>query len=323
MTAHQTQTDQIKKVQLASAIERVLWTKRMATSGGLVGLEIFTHYVGNGSSLEIELSDQTGKNFSKYKEKISGNRFWTQIKVPAEAKQAFYANVKLPKHGLQMKSNPLILLPPVEITNAKWDKKEARRGDVLKLTADVKGAEDETEGEIEIWEYDSDGGHDFITKFPVLVKNKKVEVEWEYEYHEDTDEIPTEEELQKYGNHYNPPEYFFRVRIGGISADSPLLQFKDWIEIGLKAEDENPIPDQDYILYLADGTERKGKLDQNGYAKLENIPPGKCYVEWVYPEEEEKEESEELTDAEEEGIEESTESEGGDNEQFEGKEEEE
>jgi hypothetical protein len=245
-----------------------------------VGLEIFTFYVGNGSSIEIDLSDQTGKNFGKYNEKIAGNRFWTQIKVPAEAKQALYANVKLPKHGLQMKSNPLIILPAVEITNAKWDKKEARRGDILKLTADVKGVQDGTEGELEIWEHDDDGAHDFITKFTVLVKDKKVETEWEYEYHEDTDDIPTEEELKKSSNRYNPPEYFFTVVVGGISADSGLLEFNDWIEIELLDEKDNPIPNEKYVIDLADGSQKTGTLDSKGFTRIEDIPPGAFFVSY-------------------------------------------
>jgi hypothetical protein len=249
----------------------------MAAPGGSVGLEIFTHYVGNGSSLEIELSDQNGKNLGKYKEKISGNRFWTQIKVPAEARQALYANVKLPKHGLQMKSYPLVLSPFIEITNAKWDKKEARRGDILKLTADVKGCQDGTESEIEIWEHDSDGVHDLITKFSVFVKNNKVEAEWEYEYHEDTDDIPTEEETEK---GYNPPEYFFRVKVGEVQADSGLLEFKDWIELEL-FEDEERVTDREYTLYLADGSERKGKLDKEGEAREEDVPPGPAFVDFA------------------------------------------
>jgi hypothetical protein len=275
MPVHTKQTDQISKIELASSLQQVYWTKQMVAAGGVVGLEIFTHFVGNGSSLEIELSDQNGKNFGKYKEQISGNRFWTQIKVPTEAKQALYANVKLPKHGLQMKSNPLIILPPVQITNAKWDKKEARRGDILKLTADVKGVQDGTEGEIEIWEHDSDGAHDFIAKFPVFVKNKKVEAEWEYEYHEDTDDIPTSEETEK---GYNPPEYFFRLNVGGVSADSGLLEFKDWIQIELIDNEGNPIPNEDYILYLADGSERRGKLNSDGLYRENNIPPGTYIV---------------------------------------------
>src|SRR5574341_478036 len=139
MPQHQGQTDQVKKVQLPSAIQQVLWTKRMAAPGGKVGLEVYTHYVGNGSDLQIEFSDQPGKILGNYRDKMGGNRFAANITVPANAKEALYATVKLPKHGLSMKSGPLIILPPVQIINAKWDKPEARRGDILKLTADVKG----------------------------------------------------------------------------------------------------------------------------------------------------------------------------------------
>jgi len=274
------QTDRLARATPPSTIQVVLWTKQLAVPGGRVGLEILTHFVGNGSRIEIELSDQNGKTFGKYTEKIFGNHFWTQVKVPGEARQVLYADIKLPKHGLQMKSNPLILLPAIEITNVKWDKKEAWRGDILKLTADVKGVQDGVEGEISIWEYDSDGAHDLITKFPVFIKSKKIEAEWKYEYHEDTDEIPTEEELQNYGNHYNPPEYFFRLRVGEVTADSRLLEFRDWIALVLYDSAGNPMKDVEYKITLPDGNERSGKLDENGYAKEDDIPPGKVTIKW-------------------------------------------
>ena len=86
MPVHQGQTDQIKKVQLPSAIQQVLWTKRMAAPGGKVGLEIFTHYVSNKSELKIEFTDQSGKTLGNYSDKMSGNRFAANITVPANAK---------------------------------------------------------------------------------------------------------------------------------------------------------------------------------------------------------------------------------------------
>jgi hypothetical protein len=275
MTLNQGATGSKHQVKLPSTIERVLWTAPIVAVGAVVGLEIFTHFVGDCSEMDIELSDHTGKKFGKYKEKITGNRFWAQIKVPADAKQALYAEVKLPKHGLQMKSNPLILLPAVEITNLKWDKKEARRGDILKLTADIKGVQDDVEAEISIWEYDDDLAHDFISKFPATVKDGKIEADWEYEYHEDTDGIPTDRELEK---GYNPPEYFFRVSLGGVQADSGILEFKDWLEISLKDNFGDPVPDADYVLKLADGTEKQGKLDKDGRARIEDIPPGSYWI---------------------------------------------
>lgn len=277
MPEHQSQTDQIKKVQLPSALQQVLWTKPMASPGERIRLEIYTHFVGNGSELKIELSDNSGKNHGNFSDKIHGNRFSAEIKVPANAKDELYATVKLPKHGLSMKSAPLILLPPVQITNTKWDKQEARRGDILKLTADVKGVPDSTEALIEILEHDADDAHDFVTKFPVLVKNKKVEAEWEFEYHEDTDDIPTAKESEK---GYQAPEYFFQVKVGEVMEKSGLLKFQDWIEFELVDGSGAVIANEDYILHFADGQQRKGKLDDKGYAKEQDIPPGKVTVEF-------------------------------------------
>ncbi len=277
MSDHKGQTDQVEKKELSSAIQLVVWTKRMAAPGAVVGVDIFTEFVGNGSDIKIELSDNSGKSIGKFKDKISSNHFWAQIKVPDDAKEALYAKIKLPKHGLEMKSTPLYILPPIKIENVKWDKKEARRGDILKLSADIKTVPDGTEIEFEIWEHDADEAHDLITKFPVLAKNNKVEAEWEFEYHEDTDDIPTEEETEK---GYNPPEYFFRVKAGEIHEDSELLEFKDWIKISLQDSDGNPIPNEEYVLYLADGTEKKGKLDSKGFAEIKDVPPGKFFIEY-------------------------------------------
>ena len=279
MPEHQGQTGQVKKVKLESTIQQVYWTHRAAAPGGNVGLDIFTHYVGNNAELKIELTDKSGKAHGNFTDKIHGNHFWAPVKVPADAKEELYATVKLSKHGLNQKSGPLIVLPVVQITNAKWDKKEARRGNILKLTADVKGVPDGVDAMIEIWEHDADGAHDFITKFPVQVKTKKVEAEWEYEYHEDTDEIPTHEELQPAGKKYNPPEYFFRVTVGEVSAESGLLEFKDWIGFDVKDSKHEPLANRNFTVTFADGRKETGKLDADGHAQIDSVPPGPYVIE--------------------------------------------
>jgi hypothetical protein len=277
MSEHRGPTDQIKKVELPSSIQQVLWTRPNAAVGAKVGVEVFTQFVGNNSEIKIEISDKSGKIFETIKAKISGNKFWKQIAVPEKAKDELYAEVKLPKHGLSKKSNCLYVYPAVQIKNCKWDKKEARREDILKLTADVLNVYEGTEAEIQIWEYDDDLAHDFITKFTAIVKNKKIEAEWEYEYYEDTDDIPTAEESEK---GYNPPEYFFRIFISGISADSELLEFKDWIEIQLLNSAGERIPNARYIIRLPDGSELRGQTNSNGIGREENVPPGKIRVEF-------------------------------------------
>jgi hypothetical protein len=277
MAEHQGCTGKVNKIKLESSIDRVVWSSGTGSAGAKVGIEVDTHFVGNNSEVKIELYDKTAKKFDTINCKISGNHLWKELKVPEKAKEELYAFVKLPKLNLCKKSNSLFIYPPVQIKNPVWDKKEARRGDILKLTADVLNVYEGAETEIQIMEYDSDGVHDLITKFPSVVKNKRIEADWEYEYHEDTDDIPTKEESEK---GYNPPEYFFRVNVLGIHSDSGILKFKDWIEIKLKDENGNTVPNEKYILNLPDGTKKNGTLNSEGYAKEENIPPGKITIEF-------------------------------------------
>ena len=130
MTEHKTSSNQIKKVELPSSIEQVLWTKHYASTGALVGLEVFTKFVGNNSDIQIELYDKNAKKFDTIKRKISGDHVWLEIAVPEKAKDELYAYAKLPKHNLCKKSQCLYIYPPAQIKNCKWDKKEARRGDI-------------------------------------------------------------------------------------------------------------------------------------------------------------------------------------------------
>ncbi len=170
---------------------------------------------------------------------------------------------------------------PINVINLSWNADAARRDETLNLTADVSGVEDGTNAVIEIYEYDADGEHDFIKKIETTVKDSKINVKWDYEYTEDTDEIPTEEESEK---GYNPPEYFFVIELEGErfgdENEPGLLEFKDYIELKITDEDGDPIPDLEFILYLPDKSEIKGKLNSEGYAKVDNVPPGKYFVEF-------------------------------------------
>lgn len=273
---HKGQTNEITEVTLPSAIDRVAWTRLRAAPGGTVGLDIFTRFVGNGATLQIKLTDHQGRTHGTFKNEIYNNHLSAEVQVPPKARDALYAEVKFPKHGLKQKSPALLLTPPVEIKNAQWSKDEARRGDILTLSAHVKGVPDGTEAQIRIFEHDADGAHDPITRFSTLVEKKRVEVEWEYEYHEDTDDIPTEEEAEK---GYNPPEYFFRVEVEGMTADSELLTFKDELVIQVKDLAGRPIQSKKYVVHLADGARRKGMLDETGHVTEKNVPPGKVRLE--------------------------------------------
>jgi len=278
MSEHKGNTGKINKIKLKSSIDRVVWTSGVGCNGAEVGLEINTHFVGNGSEVKIEISDASGKVFDTIKTKIAGDHLLTKVKVPDKAKDELYAEVKLSKHGLSKKSNCMYVYLPPQIKNLKWDKQEAKRGDLLKISADVTNTYEGAEAKVLIFEHNDDGAHDLIATFKTNVKNQKIEIDWEFQYQDKTQNIPSDNETER---GYKNPEYFFRVDIGGVFADSGLLKFKDVIRIELKDSDGNPLPNERYKIYLADGSVREGTLDENAIAVEENIPAGKFIV--IFP----------------------------------------
>jgi len=43
--------------------------------------------------------------------------------------------------------------------------------------------------------------------------------------------------------------------------------------VELKDEDDNVMSDEEFIVFISNGEIRKGKLDKNGYKKIEKLPP--------------------------------------------------
>ena len=223
MLEYKRQTDQVHTITLESKIVRAIWKDKEGSIGQKVYFEVWTHFVGNSSKIAVKVQDDAGKIVKTVKGNVYDDYFSSAIVIPKNAKMNLQFTAKLSAHGLEKMSGMLKVLPPRFIENARWDREEVRRGDTVKLTADTKGFPDGAEIVISIYEHDQDDAHDFITKFPTRVQADKVEVEWRYEYFEDTDDIPTEEEMQKYGKHYNPPDYFFIASCGSIKSKSGIL----------------------------------------------------------------------------------------------------
>ncbi len=66
------------------------------------------------------------------------------------------------------------------------------------------------------------------------------------------------------------------VPAGRVEERCPLK--RDWIEIQLLGEDGKGIADEPYLVALPDGSQRRGKLNAYGLARLEGLPSGECRV---------------------------------------------
>jgi hypothetical protein len=277
-------TDAKEKITLTSSLIYAEWQQSYAPVGQAASFEIGTLFVGQGAPIEARGKSKKGKNLGTVKGKVRANKFIGEFTIPADTKlgDMVYFDVKLPKNGLSGTSNQVAAVPPIVVTDMSWSAPEARRGDILTLKASVENLPDSAQVKVIIYEFDRDGAHDKIVELPATVQSKKIELQWAYEYHEDTDEIPSDADLQRYGRGYNPPEYFFTVKVDrqefGRKQESGLLEFKDWVEIELLDDEGKDMGGVDYTLTLPDGTERKGTLDENGYAREENVPPGQIDV---------------------------------------------
>ena len=252
-------TDEEHEIELDSHLISACWNSGCAYAGQKARFNIQTALVGNGAKIKIKGKSEEGEKLGKISGKIYSNVYVGEFDLPEDIKigDKIYFEVKLSKNNLEGESERIPVLPVPKIKKIGWSAPEARRGDIVNLSAELEEVRDYTEVKLIIYEYDQDGAHDRINELPAVIKDGKFEVKWEYEYHEDADEVPTEEELERYGRHYNPPEYFFTIKFDnlelGRNQESGLLLFKDWIDVELVDGEGNPIPNEEYILHLPRG----------------------------------------------------------------------
>ena len=166
------------------------------------------------------------------------------------------------------------------VSNAKWSKDKAKVDEKLKLSADVEGFNDGTEGTFEIYCKDIRKADSVVETLNAKTKGNKIEAEWKYEIVDSDENDDSDGNEQDDDQGYSFPQFYFKVIVDSITSTSGLLNLNDWIEIELKDEKGNPIKNEDYILNLPNGEIKKGKLDPNGYKKIENIPLGKCSIKF-------------------------------------------
>lgn len=206
----------------------------------------------------------------------------------ADAAVEFYAEIENEFAGKFKGESINMGSTAITLKSMAWKTEAARRGETVVLEVTFENCPENTEATIEIFEYDYDGNHDSVEQLSAEIKGGKLEASWEYEYQDDVDDIVPEEEAQKTGGKYHPPEYFFTVKAGdqqwGEEQESKLLQFKDWIEVELQDENGDAMADEPFELHLPDGSTQNGTLDENGFARVESVHPGAVEVVFTnYP----------------------------------------
>ncbi len=171
----------------------------------------------------------------------------------------------------------------MNVSQARWSTDEARVGETVELSAHVDGFDDGTEALFQIFKRDLKVPDVVVGEIRTTVEGDTVEGEWDYELPGDVeDEEEQEGSAEAAFDEYSAPEYYFEVLVGRCQARSGMLRYKDYIDIELRTDDGQPVPNEVYMLYLPNGEVRRGTLDGSGRSREERVPPGDFRI--VFPE---------------------------------------
>jgi hypothetical protein len=285
MNTYTKPSGQPQKIKVESHLIYSLWSCGIAHADTEAPFIVKTSLVGEGAEIKVKLKDDKGKTLEKKSDKIFGNCYRGWIGIPDKVRMdaMLYLEVELSKHGLNGESNQIPAGPAIKAKSMKWSQSEVKRGDVVKMQVDFVDLPDKTEAIVRVFEFDQNGNNDPVISIPTEINGNRLEVQWEYQYHDETDQIPSQADLQPYQKKYQQPQYFFVVDIDGCligtKQESGFLKFNDAVALSLVNYDGTARANETYKITFADGTETKGALDADGKATVK-MPPGPFTVEY-------------------------------------------
>ena len=273
--------------KLESSLIYTVWKQGRARGGAPIEIEVRTSFVGEGAQISIKVMGSSSKKITSFNDYIFGNRYRVAIILPPNLNvgEELWFDVKLSKQKLKGSSNRIPAFPMPQLLSMGWNQEIVREGDVVSFTAQFDRVQKHEPVIIHIYEYDRDGIHDLIAQIPAILKDGKLELLWQFEYHEDTNEIPTQTELNQYGKSYNPSEYFFVVDIDGLrfgdKQESGLLGYRRALSLVVCDSYQMPIKNQHVNVHIPDGSIEELISDDEGLVQIDEVVPGALYVEMV------------------------------------------
>ncbi len=215
--------------------------------------------VKEGHFLDVKFVDKGGKD-------ITGVNY--SIRSPSNEEMNGVLTGRIKKAGLKEGDYEIALKA---ITKAEWSTGSAYVGDKVKLLVDTVGIEDGEKAVLQVFIKDSNCADRPFKSFDSKISGGKVEQEWELKI---DDKLAEDQEAKVRSSGYSSPSFYFTITVANLKTKSALLIFKDYVELELKDDDGKPVGNVKYTVYLPNGGVKEGYLDKDGYAKVEELPPG-------------------------------------------------
>lgn len=279
-------TDRTPRIKVKSKLIYAIWIHSQAHAGLEAELEVRTAFVGDSAKIKITCYTESGKKLDKVEGRVFNNRYRGKVLIPEKIKkeEMIYFEAELPKHRLKIESNLIPVRPSVIVSRMGWDRKEVRRGEIVRIMCDFEsGVEDGDEVIVAIYEHNPNSCDIKVVGIPVEIKDKKIDIKWRFDYQDPTDMICTQEELEPYGKRYHNPDFYFVVIVDGIRVgedkESGLMRFRDSIDIDVRDFESRVLADSDCTVVFADGSKGEYRTNGNGRLLIPDIPPGPFKVE--------------------------------------------
>jgi hypothetical protein len=278
-------SDATHKIQLQSHLIYAIWSHPRAHAGQEAALEVRTSFVGNGAQIKITCRTDNGKKLDKIEGKVLNNRFEGTVLIPDNVKpnDMIYFEAELPNLGLKDESNSIPVRPAIRVTTIQWGRQEVKRQDIVTMKCQFQsGVGDDDDAIVVIYEHNPNSCDIKVVSIPTVIKNNKIELQWEFNYQDPTGQIPTDAEMQPYQKNYANPRFYFMVVVDGIkigeNRESGLIMFKDSLEIKIEDEFGDPVANSAVSCNLPDGNVMNLTTDNSGVIS-QTIPPGKIVIE--------------------------------------------
>lgn len=177
--------------------------------------------------------------------------------------------------GFRKAGNCRVFVP--ELKNARWAKPRVKMGEEAAFSVDTNLGEEIDKATVELFEIKGMLRRQ-VAHWVLPVKDRKVKGAWRPAYLDLPDSLGQEFKGTRTGAG-DVPAYEFVCEAGGQVAVSGLLVLEDVAEIKLVDGLGKPVPHAEYVVTFQDGSQRVGKLNAEGWANEENVPPGEFVAE--------------------------------------------
>jgi uncharacterized Zn-binding protein involved in type VI secretion len=164
--------------------------------------------------------------------------------------------------------------------NSKWAKESAKLDEKVELSVECDGLKDGETVLFQIWKRDLSGPDSLVNSIEGKVQGNKSKVEWKFGSVPENSDKKSENGSESSSGFSAPEYYFIALNSVNLKNRSGFLFLEDFIEIELKDDEDNPLADEEYIVFTPSGEIRTGKLNGSGYVKEEKISGGVCSVKF-------------------------------------------